>query len=63
VGIPLTSTFGLVWAVDWLLDRMRTVVNVAGDASVTAVVDRLYGQDENDDERSDASVDCRVETV
>merc|ERR1711920_605021 len=36
VGIPLTSTFGLVWAVDWLLDRMRTVVNVAGDASVTS---------------------------
>jgi Na+/H+-dicarboxylate symporter len=63
VGIPLTSTFGLVWAVDWLLDRMRTVVNVAGDASVTAVVDRFYGQEENDDECSDASVACRVETV
>jgi Na+/H+-dicarboxylate symporter len=63
VGIPLTSTFGLVWAVDWLLDRLRTVVNVAGDASVTAVVDRFYGQEENDDECSDASVACRVETV
>jgi Na+/H+-dicarboxylate symporter len=43
VGIPITSKFGYVYAVDWLLDRMRTVVNVSGDASVTAVIDRYYG--------------------
>jgi len=43
VGIPLTASFGLITAVDWLLDRLRTVVNVSGDASVTAVIDRFFG--------------------
>jgi len=43
VGIPITSKFGYVYAVDWLLDRLRTVVNVSGDAAVTSVIDRFYG--------------------
>merc|ERR1719188_1111441 len=43
VGIPIPSKLGYVYAVDWLLDRLRTVVNVSGDAAVTAVIDRFYG--------------------
>lgn len=38
VGVPLDKTFGLITAVDWMLDRLRTSVNVAGDSSVAAYV-------------------------
>eukprot|EP00437_Effrenium_voratum_P027424 CAMPEP_0181405234 /NCGR_PEP_ID=MMETSP1110-20121109/4656_1 /TAXON_ID=174948 /ORGANISM="Symbiodinium sp., Strain CCMP421" /LENGTH=450 /DNA_ID=CAMNT_0023527619 /DNA_START=42 /DNA_END=1394 /DNA_ORIENTATION=+ len=40
LNIPVTETFGLITAVDWLLDRVRTCVNVYGDACVAAVVDK-----------------------
>lgn len=39
VGLPLEG-IGLVLAVDWLLDRFRTSVNVWGDAVGAAVVER-----------------------
>ncbi len=32
---------GLILAVDWFLDRFRTMVNVWGDSVGVAVVDRL----------------------
>ncbi|CAE7777934.1 SLC1A2, partial [Symbiodinium pilosum] len=40
LNIPVTETFGLITAVDWLLDRVRTCVNVYGDACVAAVLDK-----------------------
>lgn len=40
VGLPLEG-IGLLLAVDWFLDRFRTVVNVWGDAVGAAVIDRL----------------------
>lgn len=42
VGVPMTENFGLIAAVDWILDRGRTVVNVSGDATVAAVVDSHF---------------------
>eukprot|EP00435_Cladocopium_sp_Y103_P011610 s1705_g3.t1 len=30
MNIPVTETFGLITAIDWLLDRLRTCVNVYG---------------------------------
>jgi solute carrier family 1 (neuronal/epithelial high affinity glutamate transporter), member 1 len=39
VGLPLEG-IGLILAVDWLLDRFRTTVNVWGDSVGAAVVDR-----------------------
>ncbi len=36
-GLPLEG-IGLLWAVDWLLDRCRTAVNVWGDAVGSAVI-------------------------
>lgn len=39
VGLPLEGV-GLILAVDWLLDRFRTAVNVWGDACGAAVIDR-----------------------
>lgn len=39
VGLPLDG-IGLILAIDWLLDRFRTAVNVQGDCIGTAFVDR-----------------------
>jgi Na+/H+-dicarboxylate symporter len=40
VGLPLEG-IGLILAVDWLLDRFRTAVNVWGDACGAGVIDRV----------------------
>lgn len=40
VGLPLEG-IGLILAVDWLLDRFRTTVNVWGDSVGAAVLDRF----------------------
>lgn len=40
VGLPLEG-IGLILAVDWLLDRFRTTVNVWGDASGAGVIDAV----------------------
>ncbi|MEA2030805.1 MAG: dicarboxylate/amino acid:cation symporter [candidate division Zixibacteria bacterium] len=37
VGLPLEG-IGLIWAVDWFLDRCRTTVNVWGDSIGAAVI-------------------------
>lgn len=41
VGLPV-EYIGLLLAVDWLLDRFRTAVNVWGDAAGAAVVQRWF---------------------
>lgn len=41
VGLPI-EYLGLILAVDWLLDRFRTAVNVFGDAVGTAVVEKAF---------------------
>lgn len=46
VGLPeeaFASGLGLIYVVDWFLDRCRTTVNVWGDAVGAAIVDRLTG--------------------
>jgi solute carrier family 1 (neuronal/epithelial high affinity glutamate transporter), member 1 len=40
VGLPLEG-IGLIFVVDWFLDRCRTTVNVWGDSAGAAVVDRF----------------------
>ena len=40
VGLPVELA-GLIISVDWLLDRFRTAVNVFGDATGAAVVERF----------------------
>jgi len=39
VGLPLEGV-GLILAVDWLLDRFRTMINVWGDACGAGIIDR-----------------------
>lgn len=40
VGLPLEGV-GLILAIDWLLDRFRTTVNVWGDCIGAAVIERI----------------------
>ncbi|MEE8136701.1 MAG: dicarboxylate/amino acid:cation symporter [Thermodesulfobacteriota bacterium] len=44
VGLPLEGV-GLILAIDWLLDRFRTTVNVWGDCIGAAVIDRFENGD------------------
>merc|ERR1712032_1329725 len=41
VGVPFNETIALYIAVDWMVDRIRTCVNVAGDAVVTGILDGM----------------------
>ena len=42
VGLPLEG-IGLIWAVDWFLDRCRTTVNVWGDSVGAGVIGTTFG--------------------
>ena len=41
VGLPLEGV-GLILAVDWFLDRIRTAINVWGDSVGAAVIEKFY---------------------
>ena len=45
VGLP-PEGIGLILAVDWLLDRFRTAINVWGDSIGAAVIDNSVGPDD-----------------
>lgn len=49
VGLPLES-IGLLFTVDWFLDRLRTCCNVLGDAFVAAMVDHLVDHSDHEEE-------------
>ncbi|KAL2264428.1 hypothetical protein VTK26DRAFT_3315 [Humicola hyalothermophila] len=52
VDIEVTGMFAVVVAIDWFLDRFRTAVNVSGDLYAAAVLQKLSGITEDDDESS-----------
>mmetsp|Transcript_71743 Transcript_71743/g.156157 ORF Transcript_71743/g.156157 Transcript_71743/m.156157 type:complete len:216 (-) Transcript_71743:424-1071(-) len=59
-NIPLNSTFSLVVAVDWMLDRACTVVNVCSDLTIVATVAKLVpdaGSEVSIDEENPKGVD------
>lgn len=56
VGVP-TDDVSLLFAVDWLVDRVRTTVNLMGDCYAVAIVDHLSRdelQDSLDDDDEEA---------
>lgn len=44
VGVPFNETFGIISAVDWFLDRCRGIANIAGDATIAAVIDHQFAE-------------------
>ena len=43
VGLPMEG-IGIILAIDWFLDRLRTTVNVYGDDCGAAVIDTMVIQ-------------------
>lgn len=52
-----------IFAIDWFMDRLRTTLNVTGDAVVTAIVAAKCPMETSDEdlEESKTGVDCPVE--
>lgn len=52
VNVPVTGMYGVILAIDWLLDRFRTALNVSGDLFGSMAVYKKTGieDDEEDDE-------------
>eukprot|EP00479_Gromia_sphaerica_P011575 TRINITY_DN5771_c0_g1_i1.p2 TRINITY_DN5771_c0_g1~~TRINITY_DN5771_c0_g1_i1.p2 ORF type:complete len:56 (-),score=14.91 TRINITY_DN5771_c0_g1_i1:133-300(-) len=46
VGIEGEEAVSLVFAVDWLLDRIRTTINIVSDTMVAIIVDDMAASDE-----------------
>jgi len=43
VGIPITGMYAVVVAIDWFIDRFRTMINVSGDLMTSKVMAKLTG--------------------
>ncbi|KAG7129925.1 Excitatory amino acid transporter 2 like protein [Verticillium longisporum] len=43
VGIPETDMFAVVVAIDWFIDRFRTMVNVSGDIFAAGIIEKMTG--------------------
>ncbi|XP_054163884.1 excitatory amino acid transporter 3-like [Oppia nitens] len=54
VGLPETDA-ALIYVIDWLIDRFRTVINVLGDAYGASIVYHLSQKDIDDFDAIDAS--------
>ena len=48
VGVEVTGMFAVIVAIDWLLDRFRTAINVSGDLFGSAVITKLTGIKDED---------------
>jgi Na+/H+-dicarboxylate symporter len=49
VDVPVTGMYAVIVAIDWLLDRFRTALNVSGDLFAVAIVAKMTGITDPDD--------------
>lgn len=43
VNVEVTGMYAVIVAIDWLLDRFRTAINVSGDLFGTAIIAKITG--------------------
>jgi len=43
VGIPVTGMYAVVVAIDWFIDRFRTMTNVSGDMYAARILEKITG--------------------
>lgn len=55
VGIPITGMYAVVVAIDWFIDRFRTMTNVSGDLYASRVMAKLTGITDTDSRDFEAS--------
>jgi Na+/H+-dicarboxylate symporter len=48
VGIPITGMYAVVVAIDWFIDRFRTMVNVSGDLIASKIMAKYTGITDDD---------------
>jgi Na+/H+-dicarboxylate symporter len=48
VSIPITGMYAVVVAIDWFIDRFRTLVNVSGDLLASKIMAKLTGITDED---------------
>jgi len=58
-GTP--NGFSFIFAIDWFMDRLRTVTNVTGDTVVTGIVSHLT-RSEHEEEESDVGQTTRMDS-
>ncbi|TFK95716.1 Sodium:dicarboxylate symporter [Pterulicium gracile] len=56
IGVEVTGMFAVIVAIDWLLDRFRTAVNVSGDLFAGVILTKLTGLRDDPDMREDEMV-------
>ena len=49
VGVPVTGMYAVIVAIDWLLDRFRTALNVSSDLFGAMVVYKVTKIEDSDD--------------
>ncbi|KAL4876117.1 Sodium:dicarboxylate symporter [Aspergillus karnatakaensis] len=43
VDVPITGMYGVIIAIDWFIDRFRTMTNVSGDMFAAPIIEKLSG--------------------
>ena len=49
VNVPLTGMYALIVAIDWFLDRFRTLLNVSGDLYAAKILQSITKIDDPED--------------
>lgn len=62
-GIPITGMYAVVVAIDWLLDRFRTMVNTSGDLYAVPILTKITGIKDPEDLSDDDIGQVRSNTV
>ncbi|KAL5335512.1 Sodium:dicarboxylate symporter [Aspergillus crustosus] len=52
VDVPITGMYGVIIAIDWFIDRFRTMTNVSGDLFAAPIIEKLSGFGDGDGGRA-----------
>jgi Na+/H+-dicarboxylate symporter len=59
INLPVTGMYGVVVAIDWFVDRFRTLTNVSGDIFAAGVLQRITGIEDDLEDQMDADSAAR----
>jgi Na+/H+-dicarboxylate symporter len=59
INLPVTGMYGVVVAIDWFVDRFRTLVNVSGDIFAAGVIYKITGIEDDLEDQQDAESAAR----
>jgi Na+/H+-dicarboxylate symporter len=59
INLPVTGMYGVVVAIDWFVDRFRTLTNVSGDIFAAGVLQKITGIEDDLEDQMDADSAAR----